>query len=68
MPRAEFGMGLISINTLHRAAIISFSEYIDSATDTITKDVLNHKKNKTTNNINSRVRTKLPQARIYSRR
>ena len=39
-------MGLISINTSHRAATISSYKYITSATDTNTKKVLKHEKTK----------------------
>ena len=48
LPRAEGGMGLISINTSHRAATISTDKYITSATYTNTKEVLEHKKTKST--------------------
>ena len=46
LPRAEGGMGLIEINTSHRATTISTYKYLTTATDNNLKEVLNHEKTK----------------------
>ena len=46
LPRAGGGMGLISINTSHRAATISTYKCITSVADINIKQVLNHEKKK----------------------